>query len=323
MQVVPFIAESAADALTQIRAQLGPEAIVLNVRKLPSDGLSRLWQKPRIEVLATVPPPATPKRTAPAPVIRNDATVRGQWRVKALLESMGILPLYAQQVIEQLHAEHGAVPPDSLAEELPLLKQTLRPMWPAPNASKTGGLHVFVGPQGVGKTTVLCKWLTQSVLLEGQSARVWRLDGRTANTAEMLVVHCDILGVPMERAWSAQQASEPMKFVDLPGVAHGDGVDLQALARQIGEWSSAQVHLVLNAAYESLLLLAQARAFSALPVTDLILTHLDEETRWGKLWNLVLGTNCSVRFLSSGQNIPGEFIEASADKILARQFPLK
>src|SRR5437899_8218691 len=57
MEVLPFIADSAADALTQIRGKLGPEAVVLNVRQLPPSGLSRLWQRARIEVLACAPPP--------------------------------------------------------------------------------------------------------------------------------------------------------------------------------------------------------------------------------------------------------------------------
>ena len=70
------------------------------------------------------------------------------------------------------------------------------------------------------------------------------------------------------------------------------------------------MHLVLNAAYAVPLLLAQARAFDGLPVADLVLTHLDEETAWGKLWNLVLGTKYPLRLLSAGQNIPGRLLPA-------------
>ena len=55
MQVHTYLAESVADAVSQIRETLGPEAVVLNVRRLPAEGLARLWQKPRIEVLAHVP----------------------------------------------------------------------------------------------------------------------------------------------------------------------------------------------------------------------------------------------------------------------------
>jgi flagellar biosynthesis protein FlhF len=63
MQPVPFIAASAEEAVAQIREKLGPDAVVLNVRPLPANGLARLWQKPMIEVLAhrpEAPPTVTP-----------------------------------------------------------------------------------------------------------------------------------------------------------------------------------------------------------------------------------------------------------------------
>jgi flagellar biosynthesis GTPase FlhF len=69
--------------------------------------------------------------------------------------------------------------------------------------------------------------------------------------------------------------------------------------------------------------LAQFRAYAVLPVEDLVITHLDEESGWGKIWNLILGTNCSIRHFSAGQNIPGDLCEASAKMIFARQFPGK
>jgi flagellar biosynthesis protein FlhF len=112
-------------------------------------------------------------------------------------------------------------------------------------------------------------------------------------------------------------------FVDLPGVNHSDANAVAQLAQRIAALPDAQVHLVVNGAYETSSLLTQVRAFSKLPITDLIVTHLDEESRWGKVWNLALGTNCPVRHLSSGQNIPGDFLAASAEQLFSRQFPRK
>ena len=72
---------------------------------------------------------------------------------------------------------------------------------------------------------------------------------------------------------------------------------------------------MLNGAYEVPVLLAQIRAFSSLPLNGLMVTHLDEETRWAKLWNLVVSGPLALRFLSAGQNIPGEFLDASPDRL--------
>src|SRR5580692_5003149 len=65
MQPTSFIASSAEEAVAQIRSKLGPEAVVLNVRPLPANGLARIWQKPMIEVLAYAPE----EQTAPTPPI--------------------------------------------------------------------------------------------------------------------------------------------------------------------------------------------------------------------------------------------------------------
>ena len=102
-----------------------------------------------------------------------------------------------------------------------------------------------------------------------------------------------------------------------------DSSAMTQIAQRIAALPNAQVHLVVNAAYETSLMLAQVRAFSKLPIADVIVTHLDEESRWGKVWNLALGTSCPVRYLSSGQNIPGDFVAASAEQIFSSQFPRK
>ena len=351
MQVVPFLADSAADALEQIRRQLGPEAVVLNVRQLPGAGLSRLWQKPRIEVLACCPAAKTadPSRDSrgeipeaketlpekeraaketeeiPLPIVAVNPGVDGGWRAGKILETMGVLPLLAQRVVEQMRKHFGANPPDSLGEELAMMRAALMQLWKQAARVKGPQTHVLVGPSGVGKTTCLCKWLTQAVLLEERSAQVFRLDGRIANTAESLSVHCEILNVPLERAGSdpSSRPEAELVLIDLPGVDWRDTAAVHDLGQRLEALPGAQMHLVLNAAYETPMLLAQLRAFEALPVADLIFTHLDEELRWGKLWNFVLGTDYALRFFSAGQNIPGDFCEATPEKLLARQFPRK
>ncbi len=359
MQIVPFIAESAEDAVAQIRKKLGPEAVVVNVRQLPADGLARLWKSPRIEVLAYQPEnaPAVPtgdpllelrkelqalrSRLEPASASVAPAdpgpdpaqpTSTGRaarslgtpgWRVGEVLESSGLLPVNAHRVVEQLRAVHGELPPSSLPEEMLMTRSTLNGLWrSAPDEAGRDALpHVLVGPPGVGKSTCICKWLAQARLIEGRGASVWRLDGARANTAEALSVYCEILGVAAERTWdpTAPRSGE-LSFVDLPGVEWRIPAGLEELKQTLALLGPCHVHLVLNAAYETPLLLAQARAFAVLPVEDIILTHLDEEPRWGKIWNIVLGTKYPVRYLSAAQNVPGDFFPATAERILARQF---
>ncbi|HWD18708.1 MAG TPA: hypothetical protein VHB20_05470 [Verrucomicrobiae bacterium] len=332
IQPIPFVASSAEEAVAQIRARLGSDAVVVNVRPLPPAGLSRLWQKPMIEVLAyrPTPAPATPPPSDALAEFREElAQIKQQvaadgsaWRVASLLQKTGVLPVHVQTILDALQAVHGATPPPSLGAELARVRNLLQERWRQPRPLSERSLHVLVGPPGSGKTTCLCKWLTQTALVDGRMARVWRLDGTTANTAEALSVYCEILNVPNERAWQsgAEAITEDIAFVDFPGVDWRHPSAVKDFARQLAQHPGARLHLVLNAAYDTSILLAQIRAFSILPIEDIVLTHLDEETRWGKIWNLALGSDYPIRFLSSGHNIPGEFSPATADRILTRQF---
>jgi len=265
MLVHTFLVDSAAEAVGLIRGKLGPDAVVLSVRKVQAEGVSKLWRKPRLEVLATVPPPTTGAPTTaplpapdagPAPVdppqaiptvdpllelrremseiraevlrVRDSGSAPtavapappeeiaplepftpkmvaypGEWQVGPILEATGVLPRHALRLLERLCAEHGEVGPEALSEQLDLAARVLKGEWLVPNQKPDRGgpeVHVLVGPPGSGKTTALCKWLAQLVLVEGRSVAVFRLDGVTANTGEFLSVHAEVLGVPVQRS---------------------------------------------------------------------------------------------------------------------------
>ncbi|HEX4266120.1 MAG TPA: hypothetical protein VH597_17420 [Verrucomicrobiae bacterium] len=349
MKIQPFVAENAATALAQIHEKLGPDAVVLSIRRLPAQGVAWLWNRHgHVEVLAAL---LNEKETADAAVVLPEVLETGRhswddsvdfhshpetaggaapraWRSITWLESLGLLPSFANLLEERVRARHGENPPTTPKAEWTAVRGALTEFWRP--AAKTNGTqtHVFIGPCGSGKTTVLCKWLTAAVLKEEHTARVWRLDGVTANTSEFLSVHCEMLGVPMARFWNEGNGNggkvvnrtgetpvplaADLSFVDLPGVEANDSRALSMLGEQIATLPSPQVHLVLNAAYETTVLFEQFRAFAALKPAGIIFTHLDEERQRVKLWNFVLGTNCSIHFLSAGQKIPGEFLHAES-----------
>ena len=389
MLVHTFLVDSAAEAVGLIRGKLGPDAVVLSVRKVQAEGVSKLWRKPRLEVLATVPPPTTgapttaplpapdagpapvdppqaiptvdpllelrremseiraevlrvrdsgsaPTAVAPAPpeeiaplepFIPKSISYPGQWQVGPILEATGLLPRNALRLMERLCAEHGEVGPEAISEQLERVASVLKGEWliPPPNPVRGGPeVHVLVGPPGSGKTTALCKWLAQLVLVEGRSVAVFRLDGATANTGEFLSVHAEVLGVPVQRSLVPDwRSSADIVLIDLPGVSYLDRPSMQTLRAQWQELRPTHVHLVLNAAYDASLLLAQARSFAWMQPTDWWATHLDEEPRWGKLWNGVMGTNCPLSWLSVGQNIPGLFQKADPDRLIRHQLRLQ
>ena len=365
MEIQSFSADSVAEAVATIRTQLGPDAVAVHVRPLPAPGMTRLWRKPRVEVLAYVPdaePTVTStenpmaelrqeleaiklrltageRDTAPEPrglfetsigsipagePPQTPSDVDG-WHLHTLLHGIGLAPRFAQQLKDEIQQSQGASPPASIREEVKLVSDALRGHWRAANNRSAARIHVFVGAPGVGKSTLLCKCVARRLLTEGKPARVLQLDGRSANPNGLVNIYADILGVPVERFYSdsSRASADEVIFIDLPGLDWNDAEALAELREKLDVFEAPEVHLVLNGAYEVSTLLAQVRAFSCLPVSDLAITHLDEEKRWGKLWNLLLGTNYALRWLSAGQNIPGDLGNASAENLISHQTLVK
>ncbi|HZR19037.1 MAG TPA: hypothetical protein VFE51_17250 [Verrucomicrobiae bacterium] len=282
MKVVPFVCHDLETALQRIHTELGPDAIVLSVRPLPRQGLSRFWTRTRsIEVLACIPSMA-------------DQTLNPAARISPNTAASAALRLFSA----------------SRRVSSPLQDGSARP-------------HVLVGPPGVGKTTLLCKWMTRSVLQENRVTKVWRLDAGNANTAEFLNVYTEMLGVALERFWNSnagndQAPGDPgvdareLLLIDLPGVPSGDAQAMRNLKAVLASLPRPRVHLILNAAYESSTLFEQFRAFASFEPEDLGLCHLDEDCREDKLLDFLKGTNCCLRFLSTGQKVPGDILVADA-----------
>lgn len=334
MKLVAIIAENPGAALIQVHEQLGPDAVIVSVRKIRPEGIPWPWQSKRIEVTACVP--AKPAAVSePRPPLENHRPLRNEnsrilpahnlavekpvftssgrrWRSIGWLESNGLLPAFTKQLEDKVQVLYGEQPLPSMQTEWTAITDLIICHWlpSRQTMTDTGRPHVFIGPPGSGKTTALCKWMMSAVLLNENRLRVWRLDGETPNSSELLTLHCELAGVPLERFWREQGSSEDLQLVDIPGIEPNNQKGMSALQEQLSALPQPRIHLVLNAAYESSILLEQYRAFEPFAPEDIIFTHLDEEQRRVKLWNFVLGTKCPISFLGAGQKIPGDFRRA-------------
>lgn len=361
MDALKIVADSPQEALERINAELGPDAVVLNVRQLPVEGVKKLWSNTRVEVTASAPNPEPDSKTTierlnakivqleeqvlqpseqpsdpkqqlkqqlPSKVVEMVQTAQkavregtdsdGMLASVKILERLGLLPSHARWLSGQACNFLGYTKPRNLPEEFGLVRETLSDYWHQliRRHTKPGNpVRLFVGTPGTGKTTCLCKWMTQAVLRQKQAVHTWRLDGSAPNTAEFLSVHGEVLQAPVERMWDqeAEIPKDTLRFIDLPGVSATDREARRDMVEQVKGFPLTEIYLVLNASYDLGLLLSHARFFSVLPLSGLILTHLDEETRWSKCWNLVLATQLPILYLSGGQNIPGDFRPALPD----------
>jgi len=265
---------------------------------------------------------SSPKQPS-APTVAPAAPSNQPWRVEPLLRNMGLSDYWISEILDRLALRFRNGLPDFVRDELAFCRSLMMELLPSSTEDPRNRDRpvVLLGTPGSGKTTVLCKWMAHLVFQRNLTPAVWRLDGNQPNTAEMLEVYAEMLQAPLSRFPQIHIDHHNPLFIDLPGVSMHEESQLAELESRLQALPQCDRYLVLNACYNTAHLNQQLKAFERFKPRGIIFSHLDEETQWGRLLNLFLGTNCPVSLLSGGQNIPGTFETFRPAGVLSRVFP--
>jgi flagellar biosynthesis protein FlhF len=338
-----FTVKSTEEAVTLIREKLGPTARVLSVRAVEPTGLKKLFSAPRLEVVAQVDPqpsgrpeetstfsaesdePAGPEvqaqsapREAPA---RSRLEPLGNIGLTGLLRRSGI----TETALNRLQAganwnELNTLPLHrALAETSRLLRSQAEARAARPPLSRAA----FLGAAGVGRTTALCKWISQEVFRRARLGHVVSVEFDRPNPLGPLPVFTEALGVPLAHFPCETRAAVPGGFVyfDLPGLSVRRPADNAPLAEFLDREQIEERVLVLNAAYDRSSLRDAYAAGRDLGATHLVFTHLDEVPQWGKLWDYLFDEDIEPLFLATGGSLTGDCEEDVPGAIVRRTLP--
>ncbi|HIJ95322.1 MAG TPA: flagellar biosynthesis protein FlhF [Desulfuromonadales bacterium] len=92
MLVKTFQAPSMAEALRMVKAELGPDAMILSTKKEATDGVLGMFSKPVYRVTAAIDPTHRPAAPVAAPVVRREAPVR-ELTAREEMENSMLAPL--------------------------------------------------------------------------------------------------------------------------------------------------------------------------------------------------------------------------------------
>lgn len=178
---------------------------------------------------------------------------------------------------------------------------------------------VFFGSPGAGSTSALCKQLAADVFLRGKPACVMKLESDEPNSSEGLAMFCEALGVPLLRTGTELRKvpDEMTVYFDLPGMLMTDR-NVRKLQKTFDELGIATRVLVVNSAYERLMIQEAYSRAGVLGATHVVFTHVDEIPRCGKLWEFVLDDGLVPLFASTGQNIASDYDRHVIDLLVRR-----
>ncbi len=318
MRVKRFRAPTLHEALAAVRAELGPDALVL-AKERHGD----LW-----EVQAACDTPTGPS-SSPAPEL-DEALARLERLAQQLAEPQ------REALRAQLASPAARQAFDTLVGlgASPALAAEVAPDFARARALRTKRLRwgkrpqaheriLFFGPRGVGKTTLIAKtaaWLAD----RGVACAVATTDTERLLGERSLRAYAELLGfafVPLrdaEEAKRAQQSGRLASFllIDSEGLAP----DGKAASRQRPIWDAlapGRRVLVLPAHLDEEDGMRWMEAAKRLGADHLAITHLDAAARPGKLLNWAAASRLALSFCSFGPDATGKLGWLSPRSILA------
>lgn len=241
-----------SDAMAQLRAEMGEDAVLLSTRRVNGGVEITAAQEQDDEPLVIPPEAAAPSRAIPAELARHN-----------------LPPDLAARLSEGRLA--GA-----LAQVLSFA--------PLPGL---GAPLLLVGPSGAGKTLSVAKLATRLVMA-GTPPLLVTADGRRAGATEQIAAYARVLGLPLAVASGpaalgkalGRRAERQPALVDMPGCDPFSPASARGLAALLAAAQGTPV-LVLPAGMDAEEAAETAHAFRLLGCRHLLPTRLDAARRLG------------------------------------------
>lgn len=355
MRVKKYIVNDMSKALALIRADLGPDAVILHSEKIKR-GLSGLFGRSKLEVLAAIdtdlrdfprPTPAADKAiqsmqqelTALKTTLNKVSEVRQNLktpRVASLddwywrLLDQGVAEHLAQQIVQAVADElnRWALDNESVLNEhlhwyLGRQLSSFVPITLAPDRQRA---FFIVGPTGVGKTTTIAKLAANLSHSPGRRLRVLIITADTFRVAAIpqIMTLGELLGISVKVAYTPYQLADlidenrdqDLILVDTPGRSQRATNEVAELGDYLAAVPDKTVHLALTAGAKYQDMQQSVEVFSTMSLDGLIFTKIDETASLGAAYSLACEAGLPLSYLTTGQRIPEDIEIATAERVV-------
>ncbi len=358
MQVKTFRAPTMEKALSMVKKELGPDAIILSSRKALSE-----TGEPGFEVSAAFDqPPATPEpapASAPGPgssEIQEDlqeiksflsllisskdhfAHLRMKEPLAEIYHSLLSRGIDEKQAYLLLHKAVSDM--NGQADDMRQVFDTFCKRFlekinfakPFRNISSgSGNVFTFLGPTGVGKTTTLAKLAAYLKLKRQLDLGIISLDTYRIGAVDQLNTYANILDIPFCVAQSKADLAKALQeyrhcdaiLVDTTGRNFLDAEHVSRLKSLFESRQKFTHFLVLSATAKDEDLKQTIIHFRNMDINSLIFTKLDETIHHGCMLNQLIRFNFPVSYMGTGQRVPEDIEPATQKRILSFLLPVR
>lgn len=339
MHVKTYRGRSAKEALDQVKADLGDEAVILSNKTVADNG-TRVC-----EITAAVERPILPHPSRTREEVLGEALAASEWsrewrqlkdQFLALMRpQMDLAALTPRQRLSLEYLEREGVEQDvllavylRLREDpglsiLPVL-ESLTGVRPFESKKWPQKFHVMAGPHGAGKTTSLIR-LALREKKRNPKARICLASADQCQGKGRVVLrhYAELSGLAFREVASredfaclvADARNFDRVFVDLPGLPAGTDLESWLGSRGMLHFEDMAVHLVLNPYYSPAQFRAFREKYASPALKSLIWTKLDEACTFGALINVPHESGLPVSALSFAPGLSGSLVPARGEMI--------
>lgn len=350
MIIKKYLADNINEALSRIKMELGPDAIIVSRRNVKQKGFMGMFLPKRLEITAALDD--SPRKEA-VPIQKTEPVIESEGKkevekelseVKEILQKLvedkektakkdrkiGIRKLLLERDVSEdvlnciaedarkreKYQNISRLPDSALLDEI---NEVIK-VGPA----REGRIHAFIGPTGVGKTTTIAKVAAIEALNTRQKIGLVTIDTYRIGAVEQLKIYADILGLPFEVINNTDDIEKSLDnlrdcdriFVDTTGRSIKNVMQLSELKLYLDRIKPDTTYLVVSMTTKYHDLIQALRSFEAMDYTNLILTKFDETTTYGSVLNVAYNTKAPVSYITTGQNVPDDIKEATREKLL-------
>lgn len=183
----------------------------------------------------------------------------------------------------------------------------------------------FIGPTGVGKTTIIAKIASTMKLSKKVKVALVTSDTYRIAAVEQLRTYANILSIPLKVVYTAEEMENirdelidyDLVLIDTAGRSHNNVEQKEDLIKLLGAipQDEQEVYLVLSSTTKYKDLVRISQTYSEMTKYNLIFTKLDETDTIGNIYNLRVLTSAPLSYATWGQNVPDDIGKFNAQKI--------